>query len=71
MITKEEMLTLVRSVAVPPDVEAGMGHAFDLGADWMREECIKFLLRSAHRHDDMRCAALEAAAEQIRAGGLS
>lgn len=36
MINKEEMLALVRSVAVHDDVEQGMGHAFDLGVDWER-----------------------------------
>lgn len=71
MINKEEMLMLIRSVAVPLDVEEGMGHAFDLGAHWMQELCVDFLLRYAERHDDIRCAALESAAEQIRAGGLS
>ena len=71
MITKNEMLNLVRSVAVPSDVEEGMSHAYDLGADWMREECARFLLRCAARHDDIRRAALEVAAEQVRAGGLS
>jgi hypothetical protein len=35
-MTKEEMLALLRSVAVPVDVEEGMGHAFDLGVDWER-----------------------------------
>ena len=34
MINKEEMLMLIRSVAVPLDVEEGMGHAYDLGAHW-------------------------------------
>jgi hypothetical protein len=43
MITKEEMLAIVRSVAVPPDVEAGMGHAFDLGVDWERARVQKIL----------------------------
>lgn len=36
MISKDEMLALVRSVAVHDDVEQGMGHAFDLGVDWER-----------------------------------
>jgi len=36
MINKEEMLSLVRSVAVAQDVEDGMGHAFDLGVDFER-----------------------------------
>jgi hypothetical protein len=36
MINKEEMLALVRSVAVAQDVEDGMGHAFDLGVDYER-----------------------------------
>jgi hypothetical protein len=36
MINKEEMLALIRSVAVPTEVEEGMGHAFDLGVDWER-----------------------------------
>lgn len=43
MITKEEMLAIVRSVAVPPDVEAGMGHAFDLGVDWERARVQRIL----------------------------
>jgi hypothetical protein len=41
MINKDEMLTLLRSVAVPSDVEEGMGHAFDLGVDWALAEAIK------------------------------
>ena len=71
MITKTEMLSLVRSVAVPSDVEEGMSHAYDLGADWMREECVKFLMRYAALHTDVRCAALEIAAERIRTGEMS
>lgn len=43
MINKEEMLALVRSVAVPNDVEEGMGHAFDLGVDYERARVIKIL----------------------------
>lgn len=43
MINKEEMLALVRSVAVPDDVEQGMGHAFDLGVDWERSRVEKIL----------------------------
>lgn len=43
MINKEEMLALVRSVAVPDDVEQGMGHAFDLGVDYERARVEKIL----------------------------
>lgn len=43
MISKEEMLALVRSVAVPDDVEQGMGHAFDLGVDWERARVQKIV----------------------------
>ena len=43
MINKEEMLTLVRSVAVAQDVEDGMGHAFDLGVDWERARVLNLL----------------------------
>ncbi len=43
MINKEEMLALVRSVAVHDDVEQGMGHAFDLGVDWERARIEKVL----------------------------
>ncbi len=43
MINKDEMLTLLRSVAVPSDVEEGMGHAFDLGVDWERARVEKIL----------------------------
>jgi hypothetical protein len=43
MINKDEMLTLLRSVAVPSDVEEGMGHAFDLGVDWERARIEKIL----------------------------
>ena len=43
MINKDEMLALVRSVAVPEDVEQGMGHAFDLGVDWERARVEKIL----------------------------
>ena len=43
MINKEEMLALVRSVAVHDDVEQGMGHAFDLGVDWERARVQKIV----------------------------
>lgn len=43
MISKEEMLSLLRSVAVPPDVEEGMGHAFELGVDFERARCVNIL----------------------------
>lgn len=43
MINKEDMLALVRSVAVPHDVEQGMGHAFDLGVDWERARVEKII----------------------------
>jgi hypothetical protein len=43
MINKEEMLALVRSVAVPDDVVQGMGHAFDWGVDWERARVEKIL----------------------------
>jgi hypothetical protein len=43
MINKEEMLALVRSVAVSQDVEDGMGHAFDLGVDFERARIEKIL----------------------------
>lgn len=43
MINKEEMLVLLRSVAVPEDVEQGMGHAFDLGVDWERARVVKIV----------------------------
>ena len=46
MINKEEMLALVRSVAVPDDVEQGMSHAFDLGVDWERARVEKILLQN-------------------------
>ncbi len=35
-MTKDEMLILIRSVAVPHDVEQGMSHAYDLGVEWER-----------------------------------
>lgn len=41
MISKDEMMALVRSVAVPQDVEHGMSHAFDLGVDWAVERAVK------------------------------
>ncbi len=44
MISKEEMLSLVRSVGVHDDVEQGMNHAFDLGVDWAIAEVIKVAL---------------------------
>jgi len=37
------MLALVRSVAVPEDVEQGMSHAYDLGVDWERARVEKIL----------------------------
>lgn len=42
-MTKEDMLALVRSVAVPSDVEEGMSHAYDLGVDWERARVEKIL----------------------------
>lgn len=41
MISKDEMMALVRSVAVPQDVEHGMGHAFDLGVEWAVTQAIR------------------------------
>ena len=41
MISKEEMLALVRSVGVHDDVEQGMNHAFDLGVDWALDQFIR------------------------------
>lgn len=40
-MNKEDMLALVRSVAVPDDVEQGMNHAYDLGVEWALAEAIK------------------------------
>ena len=42
-MTKDDMLALVRSVAVPEDVEQGMSHAYDLGVDWERARVEKIL----------------------------
>jgi hypothetical protein len=42
-MTKEDMLALVRSVAVPEDVEQGMSHAYDLGVEWERARVEKIL----------------------------
>jgi hypothetical protein len=42
-MTKEDMLALVRSVAVPDDVEQGMSHAYDLGVEWERARVEKIL----------------------------
>ena len=44
MISKDEMLALVRSVAVHDDVEQGMGHAFDLGVEWERARVEKIVV---------------------------
>lgn len=44
MISKEEMMALVRSVAVPQDVEHGMGHAFDLGVEWAVEQAVRVVM---------------------------
>lgn len=43
-MTKDDMLTLVRSVAVPHDVEQGMAHAYDLGVEWERARVEKILI---------------------------
>lgn len=40
---KEDMLTLVRSVAVPTDVEQGMSHAYDLGVEWERARVMRII----------------------------
>jgi hypothetical protein len=56
MINKEEMLALVRSVAVAQDVEEGMGHAFDLGVDWERarvEGILKAWIESPYSEPEM------------------
>ena len=42
-MNKEDMLALVRSVAVPDDVEQGMSHAYDLGVEWERARVEKIL----------------------------
>jgi hypothetical protein len=42
-MTKDDMLALVRSVAVPEDVEQGMSHAYDLGVEWERARIEKIL----------------------------
>ena len=42
-MTKEEMLALVRSVAVPEDVEQGMSHAYDLGVEWERARVMRII----------------------------
>jgi hypothetical protein len=42
-MTTDDMLALVRSVAVPEDVEQGMSHAYDLGVDWERARVEKIL----------------------------
>ncbi len=42
-MNKEDMLTLVRSVAVPTDVEQGMSHAYDLGVEWVVGEILHML----------------------------
>lgn len=38
---KDEMMALVRSVAVPEDVEQGMSHAYDLGVEWAFTQAMK------------------------------
>lgn len=43
-MTKDDMMALVRSVAVPQDVEQGMSHAYDLGVEWALEEAIKKII---------------------------
>ncbi len=43
-MTKDDMLTLVRSVAVPTDVEQGMAHAYDLGVEWALAEAVKKII---------------------------
>ena len=43
-MTKDEMLILIRSVAVPTDVEQGMAHAYDLGVEWERARVEKILV---------------------------
>jgi hypothetical protein len=56
MINKEEMLALVRSVAVAQDVEDGMGHAFDLGVDYERarvENVLKAWIESPSSEPEM------------------
>lgn len=42
-MTKDEMLSLVRSVAVPTDVEQGMSHAYDLGVEWERARVMRII----------------------------
>jgi hypothetical protein len=46
-MNKNDMMALIRSVAVPTDVEEGMSHAYDLGVEWERARVEKILM--AHK----------------------
>jgi hypothetical protein len=43
-MNKNDMMALIRSVAVPTDVEEGMSHAYDLGVEWERARVEKILM---------------------------
>jgi hypothetical protein len=42
-MNKNDMMALIRSVAVPTDVEEGMSHAYDLGVEWGLMEAIRII----------------------------
>ena len=49
-MTKEELEILLRSVGVDENTVIAMGNAYDIGADWAREECAKIADQGAPRH---------------------
>ena len=42
-MNKNDMMALIRSVAVPTDVEEGMSHAYDLGVEWTVAEVLEMV----------------------------
>lgn len=54
-MTKNDMMALIRSVAVPTDVEEGMSHAYDLGVDWVVGEILRMMEEQKQYWDVQAC----------------
>jgi hypothetical protein len=49
-MNKDELVVLLRSVGCDENTVTAMSNAFDIGADWAREECAKIADQGAPRH---------------------
>jgi hypothetical protein len=54
-MTKNDMMALIRSVAVPNDVEEGMSHAYDLGVEWVVGDILRMLEEEKYNWDVQAC----------------